>query len=320
MGQRDRLDAESREPLERFLERFPGGFNAIPDIVERRSAAKEFGAERAAELPPNDRVRSRDEIVPGPDGAPDVAVRVYTPVAPAATPRPGVFFVHGGGMIFGDIDGEDAIAAMLCELLEAVVVSTDYRKAPEHPHPAQSEDCYASLAWTARNADELGVDASRLALFGRSAGGNLVAACALLARDRGFPDLRYVMSIYPMLDPRNETASAHEVTEVGAWDRDGNAEAWSWFLAGREPDGYAAPLLADDLRGLPPTFVDVGTMDLFRDEDLEFVRRLAAAGVPTEFHLYPGAYHASETFAPEAPLSQRIWATRIDALRRALAG
>lgn len=320
MGQRDRLDPESREPLERFLELFPGGFNAIPDIVERRAAARAFSAEAAAELPPNDRVHSRDATVPGPDGAPDVAVRVYTPVAPASTPRPGLFFVHGGGMIFGDIDGEDPIAAMLCELLDAVVVSTDYRKAPEHQHPAQSEDCYASLVWTARHADELGIDASRLALFGRSAGGNLVAACALLARDRGFPDLRFVMSIYPMLDPRNETASAHEVTEVGTWDRDGNVEAWEWFLGGREPDGYAAPLLADDLDGLPPTFVDVGTMDLFRDEDLEFARRLVAAGVPTEFHLYPGAYHASESFAPEAPLSQRIWAARIDALRRALAG
>jgi acetyl esterase/lipase len=140
----------------------------------------------------------------------------------------------------------------------------------------------------------------------------------MTARDRGGPAISFLMAPYPMIDDRNETASSHEVTEVGIWDRAGNIEAWSWFLGGKPADGYAAPSRAIDLEGLPPTFIDVGEMDLFRDEDIAFVARLTQAGVPTEFHLYPGAYHASEVFAPEAALSQRIWAARLSALARAL--
>jgi acetyl esterase/lipase len=232
---------------------------------------------------------------------------------------PGVFYIHGGGMVIGDIDGEHLTAQMVCEALGAVVVSTGYRKAPEHPHPAQVNDCYAALVWTAAHAAEIGIDASRLAIYGGSAGGNLAIATAMTARDRGGPALCYMMAPYPMLDDRNVTPSSHEITEVGIWDRAGNLQAWEWFLGGNAADGYAAPARAQDLCGLPPAFVDVGEMDLFRDEDIEFVTRLGQAGVPVEFHLYPGAYHASEVFAPAAELSERIWATRLAALRRALA-
>jgi acetyl esterase/lipase len=123
-----------------------------------------------------------------------------------------------------------------------------------------------------------------------------------------------------MVDHRNETPSSYEVLDVGVWDRGANIEAWGYFLAGREPDGYAAPLHAEDLRGLPPMYIDVGTVDLFRDEILALVTRLAQAGVEVEFHLYPGAYHASEMFAPGAELSRRIWDRRLEALRRALRG
>ena len=114
------------------------------------------------------------------------------------------------------------------------------------------------------------------------------------------------------------TASSHEITEIGVWDRRTNIEAWDWFLAGREPDGYAAPLHAASLSGLPPTFVDVGTADLFRDEDIALVQRLLAAGVPTELHVYPGVYHAAELYAPDAELSRHMWAVRFRALRKAL--
>ena len=117
---------------------------------------------------------------------------------------------------------------------------------------------------------------------------------------------------------RNETPSSHEITDIGIWDRAGNIEAWQWYLGDGKPDQYAAPARAEDLAGLPPAYIDVGTMDLFRDEDITFAMRLMAAGVPTELHVSPGAYHGSEGFAPDAPLSQRIWAGRIDALSRAL--
>lgn len=316
---RDRIDPESREPLEDFLRDFPGGFSAITDLEERRAAARRRVAELTADLPPNDRVRSSDRLVPGPPGGDDVPVRVYRPVG-AEGELPGLLVIHGGGMILGDIDGVDVMSQTLCDSLGVVVVSTGYRKAPEHPHPAQSDDCYASLRWMAESGADLGIDSRRLAVYGSSAGGNLALAVALKARDEGSPALRFVMPIYPMVDHRNETASSYEIVDVGVWDRQANLEAWGHFLGGSEPDGYAAPLHAADLRGLPPMYIDIGTVDLFRDETVMLVARLAQAEVEVEFHLYPGAYHASEMFAPNAALSQRIWERRLDALARVLHG
>ena len=316
---RDRIDPESREPLEAFLQDFPGGFFAISDLEERRAAARRRVAELTADLPPNERVTSSDLMVPGPPNADDVPVRLYRPVE-AEGDLPGLMVIHGGGMVLGDVDGVDVMSQTLCDALGVVVVSTGYRKAPEHPHPAQSDDCYASLLWMAENAAELGIDPQRLAVYGSSAGGNLALAVALRARDDGGPALRFVMPIYPMVDHRNETASSQEIIDVGVWDREANLEAWRHFLGGKEPDGYAAPLHADDLSGLPPMYIDIGTVDLFRDETVALVSRLAQSGVEVEFHLYPGAYHASEMFAPNADLSRRIWERRLDALARVLHG
>ena len=317
MAQHDRIDPESLAPLEQLLEVFPGGFNAIPDIVARRAAVDQLLEAMKADLPPNDRVTHGDHHAPGPAGAPDVRLRAYRP-AGADGELPGIYFIHGGGMVLGSIEGEELVAQMLCERVGAVVVSVDYRLAPEHPHPAPMDDCYAGLRWTVDNADELGIDAGRLAVYGGSAGGGLALAVAMQAREQGGPDIRFLMPIYPMVDDRNTTASSHEVTDVGIWDRDGNIEAWQWYLGGAEADAYAAPARAEDLSGLPPTFIDVGEVDLFRDEDIELAARLLRAGVPTELHVHPGAYHASETFAPEAALSRRIWDLRVDALRRGL--
>jgi acetyl esterase/lipase len=221
-------------------------------------------------------------------------------------------------MILGSVEAETPTAEAICDEVGAVVVSVEYRLAPEHPHPAQSEDCYAGLAWMARNAAALGADPDRLAVYGGSAGGGLAIAVALLARDRGFPALRFMMPIYPMIDDTNETHSSQEITDIGVWDRAGNIEAWKWYLGDGQPDHYAAPARAADLSGLPPTFIDVGTIDLFRDEDITFAMRLMQAGVPTELHVYPGAYHVAEGIARDAVLSQRIWDRRFDALRRAL--
>jgi acetyl esterase/lipase len=316
MSRRDLIDPDSRGPLDALLEVLPGGFNSIPDIVVRRATLTQILG--GIEVPPNPNVTSEDRVVPGPDGEPDISVRIYRPVAAAGT-RPGIYYIHGGGMVLGNVEGEDAAATSICDLVGAVVVSVEYRLAPEHPHPAPVQDCYAGLAWTARHAEELGIDPARLAIYGGSAGGGLAIGAALLARDRGFPALCFQMPIYPMIDDRNETASSHEISDIGIWDRAGNIEAWKWYLGDGQPDQYAAPTRAENLAGLPPTFIDVGTVDLFRDEDIEFARRLMQAGVPTELHVHPGAYHASENFAAAAELSQRIWAHRIAALRRALA-
>jgi len=160
------------------------------------------------------------------------------------------------------------------------------------------------------------MDISNIGLMGASAGGALALAVALMLRDRNGPALKYLLPIYPMIDDSHATASSHEVVDIGIWDRAGSIEAWGWYLGGAEADAYAAPARAEDLSGLPPSYIDVGDLDLFRDEDITLAQRLSAAGVPVEFHLWTGAYHASELFAPKARLSQQIWATRYQAIRR----
>ncbi|WP_229070636.1 alpha/beta hydrolase [Actinoplanes sp. DH11] len=305
------IDPQLRVALQARLEAVPGGFGAIPDILRRRAAVAAFTA--GAEVARDATVVREDRTVAGP---PEVGVRVYRPAGVTGA-LPGIYYIHGGGMVQGSVAGADADAAMLCAQVRAVVVSVEYRLAPEHPYPAALDDCYAGLTWMVRTAPSLGVDPDRVALYGPSAGGGLAIATALTARDRCGPAVRFLMPIYPMIDDRNETASSQEITDLGMWDRATNIEAWRWYLAGRPADGYAAPARADDLAGLPPTFIDVGTADLFRDEDITFAQRLMAAGVPTELHVYPGAYHGAEALAPDAELSRRIVAARMGALRRA---
>lgn len=322
MSERDRLDPQSRVPLEALLAIMPGGFNAIADITARREAASGLLTAVAAGIPVNPNVTFQDHFAPGRNGAPDVRVRVYTPVAASDSAtglRPGLIYIHGGGMILGSIEGEEQNAIMLAEQLNIIVASVDYRKAPENPYPAGPDDCYSGMEWVFENAADLGIDASNIGIYGGSAGGGLALAVALMARDRSGPALKYMMPIYPMIDDRNVTFSSLNVTEVGIWDRAGNLEAWECYLGGEVADHYAAPSRATDLAGLPPAFIDVGQMDMFRDEDFDFAMRLNQAGVPTEFHVHPGAFHASEIFAPDADLSKRIWSGRLDALRRFIA-
>ncbi len=321
MSVQDRIDPPSKAALDALLAGSPGGLHTNPDIVARRAEISAVFEAFDDTVPDRDRVTQEDLTVPGPAGAPDVPVRVYRPVGATGT-LPGIYLIHGGGMVMGDLDGEDRAAILLTTQVGCVTVSVGYRLAPEHPDPAPVEDCYAGLVWMSANAAELGVDPERIAVFGASAGGGLAAGTSLLARDRGGPALCFQALIYPMLDDRNVTPSSHEILDLGVWDRSTNLQAWGWYLGERfgtdDVTPYAAPARATDLSGLPPTFMDVGELDLFRDEDLDLATRLLRAGVPTELHVYPGAYHASEHFAPDAPLSRRIWAARVDALRRAL--
>ena len=313
----NRIDPASSLPLEELLNTIPGGFNAIEDIKERRNVINSLVRMMTAELPPIDNIVIEDRNIAAPDALLELVVRIYKPTGVSGG-LPGIFFIHGGGMIMGSIETENHKAAMLCETIQSIVVSVEYRLAPENPHPAQVQDCYEALVWMSKNAAELGFDADRLAIVGGSAGGGLAIATALMARDQEFPKLSFQMANYPMIDDRNETPSSKEITDVGIWDRKANIEAWDWYLGGKNADEYAAPARAKDLSGLPPTFIDVGELDLFRDEDIEFAKRLLQAGVTTELHVYPGAYHASESFAPEAELSKQIWTKRIEALKRAL--
>ncbi|AGS73216.1 alpha/beta hydrolase [Streptomyces collinus] len=266
---------------------------------------------------------AEDRTVPGPPGAPDVSLLVCRPVdADPAVPLPVIYHVHGGGMILGNnragVDGPLAWAREL----GAVVVSVEYRLAPEHPHPAPVEDAYAGLLWTAAHAGEFGGDPDRIVLAGSSAGGGLTAALALLARDRQGPPLIGQLLMCPMLDDRNETVSSHQMAGVGVWDRTANETAWTALLGDRRggPDvsPYAAPARADDLSGLPPAFLDVGSAETFRDEVVEYASRIWQSGGVAELHVWPGGFHGFDGFAPQASLSLAARAAQQDWLRRLL--
>ncbi len=297
----------------------PGGLGAIADLGERREALSELMA--AADAQPSPDLEREDRVVAGTDGAPDVRLRLYRLVA-AEPERPAVLFIHGGGMNMGSIETEETLAEAVSLQTGFTTISVDYRLAPESPYPAQVEDCYAGLTWIVANATDVGIDADRLAIYGGSAGGGLAAATALMARDRGGPALRFQMLLYPMLDDRCETPSSHEIVDLGIWDRAANLEAWADLLGDADRlalPPYAVPARAEDLAGLPPTYIDVGGLDLFRDEAIEYAYRLMGCGVHTELHVYPGAVHSSEVFAPEADVSKRVTSYRLGALRRALA-
>lgn len=259
---------------------------------------------------------------PGPAGAPEVPVILYRPTA-AERPMPAILFIHGGGYVFGSAEGGAPACTEAAGELGCLVASVEYRLAPETPAPGPVEDCYAALVWLHRNARELGVDPDRIAIWGESAGGGLAAALAQMARDKGEVKLRLQMLIYPMLDDRTVTEGARN-SHVGefVWTPHSNAFGWRSLLAG-EPGGpgahpYAVPARTEELKGLAPAFIAVGSLDLFLQEDIDYASRLLAAGVPTELHVIPGAYHAFEALAPQSAAAQAYFRLRKEALARAL--
>ncbi len=287
-------------------------------------AARADRAARMAALPPPvmpDNVVLEDHMAPGPEGAPDVMVRTYRP-AGLPTNAPAFYWIHGGGMVLGNVETSDPYCANIADKLNVLVGSVEYRLAPEHPFPAPMEDCYAGLKWFADSADQLGIDRGRIAIGGGSAGGGLAAGLALLARDRGEVDVCFQLLVYPMIDDRNTTRSAEAITDERVWNRDANLHGWDAYLAGNaggdDVSPYAAPARATDLAGLPPAYINVGVLDLFVDEDITYAQRLMAAGVPTELHVYPGAFHGSPGLVPNSALSQRWAADELAALDRAL--
>ncbi|WP_320774582.1 alpha/beta hydrolase [Streptomyces sp. CRN 30] len=296
---------------------------AARDIPGHRAVGREL----AAALDPTlgGAFAAEDRRVPGPPGGPDLSVLVCRPLAPPVPgPLPVLYHVHGGGMVVGtNRAGLDEPLGWAREL-GAVVVSVEYRLAPEHPHPAPVEDVYAGLLWTAGHAAELGGAPERVVTVGTSAGGGLCAAVGLLARDRGGPRAAGQMLLSPMLDDRDDTPSARQMEGRGTWDRSANETAWTALLGERKggPDvpPYAAPARATDLSGLPPAFLDVGSAETFRDETVAYASRLWRSGGVAELHVWPGGYHGFDAMAPTASLSRTARASRLDWLRRLMAG
>jgi acetyl esterase/lipase len=321
-GKKYLVDPELQGSLDLLLTTFPGGLNAPETIEERRDLISNY----LAQFPRIDSVSRTDMKIESTHGGGDIPIRIYRPLDPTTSSRLdcAVMMIHGGGMVMGDLETDDANAAFLSLELDCVVIGIQYRLAPEHQFPAALDDCSDVSAWVFAKTAELKISPDKIVLFGGSAGGGLAIALGLRMRDQAIKQFALICAPYPMIDDRNRTASTFEITDLGVWDRKANIESWSWYLgqeAATEADPdfsqvsiYAAPARAENLTGLAPIFTDVGDVDMFRDDVIDFVKRLQAAGNDVEFHLIPGMFHAGELFNPDAAISKTLWQRRFDAI------
>ncbi len=260
-------------------------------------------------------VRHETVTVHGPGGPLPLSVFRRTE-AGRSGPSPCIYFVHGGGMVVGDRHAGVGVALDWVERFGAVCISVEYRLAPEHPHPAAVDDCVAGLLWAAGAAAGLGIDRDRIVLCGSSAGGGIAAAAAIELRGCAGFALAGVMLLCPMLDPTGASVSSTQFADNPVWDAASNTFGWHALLG----DGAAgwAPVAGTTLEGLPSTFIDVGSAELFRDEDVAFAAALWAAGVQCESHVWPGGFHEFDQLVPDAALSRIATRTRTAWLGRVL--
>lgn len=242
-----------------------------------------------------------------------VSLWVHRPTG-SESGRPGLLWIHGGGFVGGTARQDDRFCSRVARELNAVVASVEYRLAPEHPYPTPLEDCYAALRWLAQQPD---VDRTRIAVGGASAGGGLATALCLLANERGEVVPAFQLLVYPMLDDRTTLRTDIDERRFRIWDRTSNRFGWQAYLGGVDPDevpALAAPARAEDLAGLPPAWIGVGTHDLFHDEDVAYAERLEEAGVRCTLTVVPGAYHAFDKVESSAPVSRAFVAAQMSAL------
>ncbi|MFT5176252.1 MAG: acetyl esterase/lipase [Gammaproteobacteria bacterium] len=277
--------------------------NLGPEALSKDNLAR-IRAARAAlpKVPVSDRVARVDHAVLA--RAP-VSVRVHREIG-ATGNLPCIYWMHGGGLVLGSNVGDDPRFDRWCPSLNCVGASVEYALAPESQYPGPLEDCYAGLSWLHANAQSLGIDVNRIGIGGSSAGAGLAAALALLARDRGELPIAFQALIYPMIDDRQITTSSQWADPV--WPPQSNRFGWDSYLGDLAGDGvpiYAAAARATDLQGLPPTFICVGAIDGFADEDVDYATRLRHAGVACELHVYPGAPHGFDSLTPNTRVAQR---------------
>lgn len=303
-----------------FLDQIPtvGDYETAEKIQAQR-------AERLAEFqpfPPMEGVAQTDRTIPGLDGDPDVAIRIYEPEAASSAPRAGFLEIHGGGFMFGTIDMMDGWCQTIARQVDVVVVSVGYRLAPEDPYPAGLRDCYAALQWMHAEADALGIDRDRIAIGGQSAGGGIAAGLALYARDQGGPPITLQLLEIPEIDDRLDTPSMQAFQDTPFWNRPNAVWSWKHYLGpdhSGTPELYAAPARAEaaDLAGLPPAYVSTMEFDPLRDEGIRYAAKMLEAGVSVELHSFAGTFHGS-TFVPTAEPTRRNNEEIIAILRRRL--
>ena len=312
------MSLEDVDPeLRAMIAEWPGfDFTAVPLDVIRNAPQRFAPMEPPAPQPV-------EHILPGRGGNPDVRVLVVDP-SPGAQDRPVLLHIHGGGYVIGSADSSVATVQSMAMKCGIPIVTVDYRLAPETRFPGSLEDNYAALCWLAgEGADELGVDPARIAIGGESAGGGHSAMLAIAARDRGGPAIAFQMLVYPMLDDRAGSTvdlPAHIGRHI--WQSAHNRFGWEALTgvpAGvGEPPYGSVPARVADLSGLPPAWIGCGALDLFIDENLDYARRLIAAGVHTEVCVMPGAYHGFDGLVPKAAVSRKFTASKIEALKRCL--
>jgi acetyl esterase/lipase len=311
------MDAEVAAVQQAALEKNgPPPTPQIGDVQTRRvtlDAMLEYFNNQAQPLA--DDVKITDHEVTTADGA-TLQARWYR--RPASDTGAAVLYLHGGGMIVGSVPIFDGPVSRYVARTGVPMISVQYRLAPEHPHPVPVEDAYAGLTWLAGHAGQLGIDPGRIAVMGDSAGGGLAAGVAILSRDRQGPAIAHQLLIYPMLDDRTTTPDLY-IAPFAGWSYDDNATGWNALLeAGhekRDVDPAAAPGRLKDARGLPPAYIEVGQLDVFRDESLRYALTLSHAGVPVELHLHPGVPHEYDAIAFDADVSRRAQADRGRVLR-----
>lgn len=264
-------------------------------------------------------VERRDVTVRTADGF-ELPVSVFRPAGEVASGAPCIYWVHGGGMVMGDRFANLDIPLEWLEIYGAVVVTVDYRLAPEASGSTLVQDCYQGLIWLAAHAVELGIDPARIIVAGASAGGGLTAGMTLMARDLGSPAIAAQILICPMLDHRNVTMSSHQYSgDPGVWTREKNAFGWQSVIADlTEVSSYISPTLERDLSRLPITYIDAGTAEVFRDEDVDYASRIWAAGGQAELHIWAGGFHGFDAMFPNAGVSTAARRARTGWLGRIL--
>ena len=296
-----RLDASDAEKIRAQVEDYR-------NLMESKGMAR----------PTDIRIKEIDHSIPGPEGTPDIPIRIYMPKKRAEA-APGYVNFHGGGFIFGDLESEHHRSLLMAAEGGAVTVGIDYRLAPENPFPAAVEDCYAGLNWVAENATQLKIDLSRLAIGGASAGGNLAAAVAQMARDRSGPEIRLQMLMYPVLDDRCDTLSMKNGEDSYIITRQNVLDCWRHYLGQDQKNvsPYAAPARATDLRNLPTAYIMTCEHDPLRDEAINYAIRLMDDGVSVELHNYPGTVHGFD-YLTSSDISTRAVNDEVYAFKRTM--
>ncbi|KAJ5745466.1 alpha/beta hydrolase fold-3 domain-containing protein [Penicillium odoratum] len=311
--------------LEALMAKMPSNPDMRPDIlpIMRTGLEQVFTADAVISGKPIEHEEVQIQVSGG-----EITLSIFRPTSRSDSQKlgPGIYFIHGGGLVVGNQFLGMSVVAEWIEKFEATCVSVEYRLAPEHPYPIPLEDCYAGLRWVGDHFSELGIDESRLMLAGQSAGGGLAAAVAIHARNQGGPQICAQVLMCPMLDHRNITVSSQQFLTEGTWRGKNNQVAWACYLGehgkaeGEQVDILASPALATaaDLSNLPTTFIDVGTAETFRDEDIAYANRLLEAGVQVELHAWPGGIHGFDLLLPTCKLSQKAIQTRTAWVERIL--